>query len=274
MFWLLFLSCSDCHVLSFLFRLSCTGCPVTAIQSQLFSPICTVHVSIFWLPGLICSVSSILSNCPVHDDLSRLSCLAVLPNLSCPSRSVSAVLSLLIMFCPGFSVLFLAVLPWLSCPVDLYLLPCLIYPAPTVLSWRFRPSCPDFTVQSRLSCSDWPILWTLRLSCPSFPIFSLLSVLSCSVLSSLFYLGCPVNAILPSCPVQAVLSWLSYSDRPVLPILVQLFCLLLCCPSFYFLVVLSWTFCLAVLSAMSCPVKLLRILNHRWGVYKGLKLSR
>ncbi len=120
-------------------RLSCHGCLVQFVRSQLSCPD-------YPAPGY-----------PL---------LAVLPWLSCPGYTVPAVLSRL--YYPGCPLL--AVLPWLSC---------LGYTVPAVLSRLYilpRLSCHGCPVQvllSQLSCSDYPALAVLSwLSCHGCPVLS------------------------------------------------------------------------------------------------------
>ncbi len=140
-------------------------------------------------------------------------------SLSCPGYHATAMMSscfVLSVSCPGCHAT--AILS--SFPV-LTVLSRLIFPAvlfPALLPFLSCSSSPSCYVLAVLPVTFW-------LSCPLFPLSAVLS-----------YLCCPV--ILLSCPVQAVLSWLSCSDRKVLPVLSQLSCIQLGCPSCHFLAVL------------------------------------
>jgi hypothetical protein len=100
---------------------------------------------------------------------------------------------------------------------------------------RIMLSCPDcsfMVVMSRHSClcCDFPAVSVamIRLSCPGMGFFPvILSQLSCPfssqhVLAVLFKEicpGCPVQTVLPRCPVPAALSMLTCSGHPVLSFL-------------------------------------------------------
>jgi hypothetical protein len=118
-------SCSDCLALSFYLgchvpavlavRLSCRGFPVPVELSQLLGSYGRFRVILFFLScKLTCQVGLSGQTCPSHrvpDFLFRMSLVAVLPRLSCPSCA----------HCPrypmhaGRSVL--SFLSWLSCPL-------------------------------------------------------------------------------------------------------------------------------------------------------------
>ncbi len=98
--------------------LSCPGCPVTVLLSQLSCPCC--HVL----------------SCPgCHDpaDLSRPTC----PHLPCHGYPVQAALSWL--SCPGCPVMTVLSLSWHGCPA-------------TIAFASVLSSCPDSAVMSRMPC--------------------------------------------------------------------------------------------------------------------------
>jgi hypothetical protein len=189
----------SCHVLAVKSLMSCSGNPVLSV----------------------CSVQADFSGQFVQADLPQLSCLDILPRLSCPGCPVTVVLSrlsfpgctvsagvpFLVMFWPPPSVLSRLTCARLTCPANMSRLK-------TGLVWLFCRCCPVPAVIPTLSCHD----------CLGCPVLNVLSQLSCPImfspLSSLSCHGCPATLVFPTlifrCFFPAVLSQMPSSYVPAI----------------------------------------------------------